>query len=94
MSQALKRTTTNRLHFASTGAVRQRQAQPATLTLSIDQMETLWELCALAAYHQSGFTYTDEMEAVTKFIADKSSPAAIAACLARADIRERAAVRR
>ena len=57
-------------------------------------METLWELCALAAYHPSGFSYTDEMAAVTKHIADRSGPAAIATCLARADIRERAIVRR
>jgi hypothetical protein len=94
MAQAVKSPTTNRLHFASAGAVRQRQAQPVNLALSADQMKTLWELCALAAYHPSGFSYTEEMEAVTRFIADKSGPAAIATCLARADIRERSIVRR
>ena len=94
MPQATKSVTTNRLHFASAGAVRRRQPQPVNPVLSVDQMETLWELCALAAYHPSGFSYTDEMASVTRFIADKSGPAAIAACLARADIRERAIVRR
>jgi hypothetical protein len=68
--------------------------QPVNLVLSVDQMETLWELCALAAYHPSGFSYTSDMASVTKFIADRSGPAAIASCLARADVRERAIVRR
>jgi len=100
MAQAVKSPTTNRIHFASAGAVRRRRGEfnprrrEFNLALSVEHMDALWELCALAAYHPFGFSYTDEMSEVTKAIADRSSPAAIAACLARADIRERAIVRR
>jgi hypothetical protein len=58
------------------------------------EAETLAELCTLAAYHPSGFTHTKEMQAVCKVIADRHSPAARRACLARADERERAFIRR
>ena len=71
------------------------------LVLTADQAKVLWEICALSAYHPSGFTYTEEMTAVCEFIADRSGPlvgefprAAIAMCLARADIRERAYIPR
>jgi len=83
MSQA-NRTTANLVNFKSTART------PVTLALSVDQMETLRELCTLAAYHPDGFTYTKAMEATCRAIADRSGPSAIAACLARADIRERA----
>lgn len=92
MSQAAKSTTTTRLHFASAGATR-RRAPEVTLMLSADQAETLTELCTLAVY-SDGFTYTPEMTAACKAIADRSGPAAIAACVALADIRERLIVRR
>jgi hypothetical protein len=62
--------------------------------LSAAQTRTLWEFCTLTAYHPDGFTWTREMEAVCQAIADRSSPAAIDACLARADIRERSYVTR
>jgi hypothetical protein len=93
MSQAAKIATTNRLNFASAGAVRRRSA-PATATLALPAglAAALEELCMLAAYHPDGFTYTPQMEAACQHIADKSSPAAIDACLARANIRERAYV--
>ena len=91
MSQATKSVTTNRIHFASAGAVRRRPATAtATLVLPAGLAAALEELCMLAAYHPDGFTYTPQMEAACQHIADKSSPAVIAACLARADIRERA----
>jgi len=91
MSQAVKSPTTNRIHFASAGAVRRRPAPAtATLVLPAGLAAALEELCMLAAYHPDGFTYTPQMEAACQHIADKSSPAAIDACLARASIRERA----
>jgi hypothetical protein len=54
-------------------------------------LAALEELCILTTY-SDGFTYTPQMEAACQHIADTSSPAAIAACLARASIRERAYV--
>jgi hypothetical protein len=94
MSQATKSPTTNRISFSSAGAVRCRPAPAtATLVLPADLADALAEMCTLAAY-SDGFTYTREMMAVSKAIADRSSPAAIAACLGRADIRERAFIAR
>jgi hypothetical protein len=93
MSQATKTAITNRLHFASAGAVPRRPAPAtATLVLPAGLAAALEELCMLAAYHPDGFTYTPQMEAACQHIADKSSPAAVDACLARASIRERAYV--
>jgi hypothetical protein len=93
MSQATKSVTTNRIHFASAGAVRRRPAPAtATLVLPAGLAAALEELCMLAAYHPDGFTYTPQMEAACQHIADKSSPAVIDACLARASVRERAYV--
>ena len=98
MSQATKSTTTDRLHFASAGAVRRRperlsKGAPATATLVLPAglADALNEMCTLSAY-SDGFTLSEEMEAACQHIADRSSPAAIAACLARASIRERAYV--
>ncbi len=85
MLQASKSHTTNVVNF---------KRAPVTLALSADQADVLQELCTLAAYHPDGFTYTEEMMAVTKFIADRSGRAARAACLARADARERAFISR
>jgi hypothetical protein len=87
MSQAVRRTTLNLPRFTPTCR------PPVTLALSADLADALTELCTLAAY-SDGFTYTDDMAAVTKHIADRSSPAAIAACLARASARERAIIAR
>jgi hypothetical protein len=56
-------------------------------------LTALEELCVLSIY-ADGFTFTPQMEAACQRAADKLDPAAIAACLARADIRERAVVRR
>ncbi len=57
------------------------------------------EYCAVLAKakeagdeYPDGFTYTPQMEAACQHIADRSSSAAIAACLTRASIRERAYV--
>jgi hypothetical protein len=85
MLQATKSHTTNVVNF---------KRAPVAPALSAEQAQTLWELCALAAYHPSGFTHTRKMTAVTRFIADTAGPGAVAACLARADIRERAYVTR
>jgi hypothetical protein len=85
MLQATKSHTTNVVNF---------KRAPVTPVLSAEQAHTLWELCTLAAYHPDGFTHTRKMEAVTRFIADTAGPAAIALCLARADIRERAYITR
>jgi hypothetical protein len=91
MSKAANIATTNRIHFASAGAVRRRPAPViTTLALPADLAEALAEMTALVAYHPEGFTYTREMERACRYIADRSGPAAIVACLARADIRERA----
>jgi hypothetical protein len=65
-------------------------ARPA---LTADQAEVLWEICTLSAY-SDGFTHTEEMAAVCREIADTAGRPAIAMCLARADIRERAIVQR
>jgi hypothetical protein len=93
MAQATKSVTTNRIHFASAGAVRRRPAPAtATLVLPAGLAAALEELCMLSAYHPDGFTYTPQMEAACRHIAGKSSPDAIAACLARASVRERAYV--
>ena len=63
------------------------------LVLTGAQAKTLWELCTLATYHPSGFTYTSEMEAVCELIADSAGSATDRAfCLTRADERERAAI--
>jgi hypothetical protein len=85
MAKARKSHSTNVVNFKRT---------PVTLTLSADQAEALREMCTLSAYHPSGFTVTEEMEAVTKLIADRSGAPAIAMCLARADIRERTYIAR
>ena len=87
MSQAVKSTTTNRIHFASAGAVRQ---PTTTLALPADLAEALAEMCALAAYHPDGFTHTREMERACRYIADRSGPAAIASAIARENARDRA----
>jgi hypothetical protein len=47
---------------------------------------------ATLAVYSDGFTYTRQMMAACKAIADRSSPAVIDACLARASMRERAYV--
>jgi hypothetical protein len=66
---------------------------PMPLTLSGAQARALWEMCTLATYHPSGFTYTREMEAVCELIADAAGSATDRAfCLARSDQRERAAI--
>jgi hypothetical protein len=84
MSQALKALTPNRHNFKSA-----HRPQTATLVLPAGLAAALEELCMLTAYHPDGFTYTPQMEAACQHIADKSSPAAIAACRARASHRER-----
>jgi len=94
MSQATKSPTTPRLHYASAGAVRQRPTPPANLRLPADMADAIAELCTLTTYAADGFTYTDRMMAACKAIADRSGPAAIAACLARDAERERAIIRR
>src|SRR5260370_4578710 len=93
--------TSNRFTFPSAGAAGPPPSEhlpknPATATLVLPAglAAALEELCMLAAYHPEGFTYTPQMEAACQHIADKSSPAAIDACLARASIRERAFVAR
>jgi hypothetical protein len=89
MSQALKRTTTNRIHFASAGAIRRRPSPAtATLVLPAHLAEALTELCTLTAYTM-GFSYTEEMAAACQYIADRSGPAAKLGYLARAAERER-----
>src|SRR5262249_39320187 len=65
-------------------------ARAVLTALPEDLAAALEELCVLAAHHPSGFTYTPQMEAACRRVADESGPAAIANCLARADIRERA----
>jgi hypothetical protein len=63
MSQAVKSPTTNRIQFASAGAVRRRPAPAtATLVLPAGLAAALEELCMLTAYHPDGFTYTAQME--------------------------------
>jgi hypothetical protein len=57
------------------------------------EAETLAEMCTLATY-SDGFTYTEEMMAICKVIADRSSPADRRVCLARAAARELALVHR
>jgi hypothetical protein len=94
MSQASKSTTTNRIQFASAGAVRRRPAPAtATLVLPIDLADALAEMCTLTRY-TDGFSYTDQMEAVCEYIADRSGPAAKLAYLARGSERERAIIQR
>jgi hypothetical protein len=68
---------------------------PMPLTLSGAQARALWEMCTLATYHPSGFTYTSEMEAVCELIADSAGSATDRAfCLTRADERERLVITR
>jgi hypothetical protein len=90
MSQATRRTTN--LNLQSDFAAIRSGRRTSTLVLPTGLAAALEELCMLAAYHPDGFTYTPQMEAACQHIADKSSPAAIDACLARASIRERAYV--
>jgi hypothetical protein len=91
MSQATNRATTNHSD-RKTGTV---IPMPQDLLLTGAQARTLWELCTLAAYHPSGFTYTPKMEALVEFIADAAGTAGDRAfCLARADQRERAVIAR
>ncbi len=87
MSQATKSVSTNRIHFASVGATR-RRPQTATLVLPADLADALAEMCTLTAY-SGGFSFTDEMEAVCQYIANRSGPAAKLAYLARGSERER-----
>jgi hypothetical protein len=94
MAQASKSPTTNRIHFASAGAVRRRPAPMSPLALiKQSEAETLAEMCTLTVY-SDGFTFSEEMMAICKVIADRSSPADRRVCLARAAERERAYVTR
>ena len=84
MSQATNRATTNHSNHKTAAVL------PMPLTLSGAQARALWEMCTLATYHPSGFTYTSEMEAVCELIADSAGSATDRAfCLTRADERER-----
>jgi hypothetical protein len=56
--------------------------------------DTLWEICTLSAYHPDGFTWTAEMMAATKHLADLEPRKIRAACIAQADARERAFISR
>ena len=64
-----------------------KSAQRHGLVLNADQAETLTEMATLVWY-SDGFTYTKQMMALNKFIADSAGPAARRACLARAAARE------
>src|SRR5260370_8569038 len=66
---------------------------PRTLTLTGAQAKALWEIATLVTYHPSGFTYSREMEAVCKVVADQGGSATDPPfCLTRADERERQAI--
>jgi hypothetical protein len=88
MPQALKAVTPNRHNFKSTGS----GWSPLAL-IRQSEAETLAEMCTLATY-SDGFTFSQEMMAICKVIADRSAPAVRRDCLARAAERERAYVRR
>jgi hypothetical protein len=55
--------------------------------LTADQAETLTEIATLV-YYSDGFTFTKDMMAFSKWVADLPTPAARRACLARAAARE------
>jgi hypothetical protein len=88
MSQALQALTPNRNHFKSS-----HRPQTATLVLPADLADALNEMCTLSAYTDD-FTLSDDMNVACRYIADRSGSAAIAACLALANTRERAVVQR
>jgi hypothetical protein len=88
MSQALKALTPNRHNFKSG-----HRPQTATLVLPAALADALTEMCTLSAY-TDGFTVSEEMEAVCRFIADRSGPAARLAYLVRGAERERSYVAR
>jgi hypothetical protein len=56
--------------------------------------DALWEACTLSAYHPSGFSWTPEMMAAAKHIADLAPRKTRTACLAAADARERSYIAR
>jgi hypothetical protein len=72
---------------------RKSPARRNGLMLTAKQTATLTELATLA-YYGDGFTYTDDMMALSKYIADLSGPIARRECLHHSAIRERAIVRR
>ena len=91
MSKATNRANTNHSDRKTATVI----PMPQELVLTGAQAKTLWELCTLATYHPSGFTYTREMEAVCELIADSAGSATDRAfCLARADERERLVITR
>ena len=57
------------------------------LVLDADQAETLTEIATLVSY-SGGFTYTRDMMALNKWIANMSTPVTRRACLAQAAARE------
>jgi hypothetical protein len=86
MSQATKRNTANIVNFKSA-------PRHTNVVVPAHLADELAEMCTLVTY-SDGFTFSEEMSAICKAIADRASPAARRACVARAAERERAYVTR